>query len=185
VSEASFRGKLLVAVPTLLDPNFARTVVLLLEHNDEGAVGVVLNRPSDTDIDEPLPGLSRLAASPPVVFVGGPVAPGAAICLARAASDEGADRWQQVLDRLGTLELSDEPDPLVPGVTEIRVFAGYAGWGPGQLEDEIEAGGWFVIDADADDALSPFPERLWRAVLLRQGGNVALFANYPPHPSLN
>jgi putative transcriptional regulator len=160
-------------------------VILMLEHGEEGALGVVLNRPSDLDLAEPLPEWARAAAHPSVVFIGGPVAPSAAVCLARLGRHGGTDGWQQLLGSVGTLDLDSDPDEAIPRLDEIRVFAGYAGWGPGQLEDEIAAGGWFVVDAEAGDALSPAPEHLWRAVLRRQRGTLALFASYPADPSMN
>jgi putative transcriptional regulator len=202
----SLKGRLLVANPALPDPNFHRTVVLVLAHQEDGALGVVLNRPSELDVDSPLPRWERLVADPPVVFVGGPVAPGAAICLARvpdppeAEADAEASRdesrpdgwvkarlggWVPLLGDLGTLDLDGDPDDLAITVDAIRVFAGYAGWGAGQLEGEIEAGAWFVVSAEPADALSGDPGQLWKRVLRRQGGRLALVAAYPNEPSLN
>ncbi|MGH9224421.1 MAG: YqgE/AlgH family protein [Acidimicrobiales bacterium] len=179
------KGRLLVASPSLGDPNFDGTVVLLLEHGDEGAVGVVLNRPTGTDVADPLPGWHRLAADPPVVFVGGPVSPDAAVCLARSWPDEAVEAYEPLFDSLGTLDLSVDPDEVASAVQGIRVFIGYAGWGAGQLEGEIGAGAWFVVDARPDDALSSEPQELWQFVLRRQRGKLAMFANFPPNPSLN
>lgn len=182
------KGRLLVATPQLDDPNFERTVVLVLEHGDEGALGVVLNRPSGLDLAEPLPEWARAAAHPSVVFIGGPVAPSAAVCLARLGASGGASGWAPLLGTIGpvgTLDLDSDPDEAIPRLDEIRVFAGYAGWGPGQLEAEIAGGGWFVVDADPGDPLSPAPEGLWTAVLRRQRGSLALFAGYPADPALN
>jgi len=188
---AARKGRLLVATPNLADPNFERTVILLLEHGDEGAVGVVLNRPSRMDLSEPLPEWARAAAHPSVVFIGGPVAPGAAVCLAQVATSSNpestvlTDGWQRLLGPVGTMDLDSDPDEAIPRLEQIRVFAGYAGWGPHQLEAEIADGGWFVVDAEASDPLSPAPEDLWTSVLRRQPGTLALFAAYPPDPSLN
>ncbi len=193
--DMALKGRLLVATPNLGDPNFERTVILMLEHGDEGALGVVLNRPSGLDVAEPLPEWARAAAHPPVVFIGGPVAPSAAVCLARLGRHGGTDGWQQLVGpsgplsgefgSVGTLDLDCDPDEAIPRLDEIRVFAGYAGWGPGQIEGEIAAGGWIVVDAEAGDALSPLPENLWAAVLRRQRGMLALFASYPADPSMN
>lgn len=177
------RGRLLVATPELGDPNFDRTVVLLLEHTPEGAVGVVLNRPSSTPLEEAgteWGGWEKLACDPPVVFVGGPVARTAVICLARLG-DGGAENFQPVLGDVGIADLSGAPR----GIDSVRVFAGYAGWGEGQLEAEVAAGAWFLVDALPDDALAPDPDDLWRDVLRRQGGRLALFAACPPDPTLN
>jgi putative transcriptional regulator len=204
--EVSLKGRLLVANPALPDPNFDRTVVLLLAHEDEGALGLVLNRPSDTEVDGPLPQWERLAAQPSVVFVGGPVRPGAAICLARVAGHSGSDAmgtdgygevdsgetsvdessgWTRLVGELGTLDLEQDPDHLSLGVQAIRVFAGYAGWGPGQLEREIDAGAWFVVPAQPEDVMSDNPESLWKRVLRRQGGELAVVSLFPSDPSLN
>ena len=182
---APLKGRLLVASPTMQDPNFDRTVVLVLEHNAEGALGVVLNRPTETALGGALPAWGPLAADPPVVFVGGPVAPDAAIGLARAVPAGDGDGWAPLFDGYGTVDLGREPDAVEARVDGVRVFAGYAGWGPGQLEGELAAGGWVVVDAAADDPLCVDPGRLWEAVLRRQGGTTAWLANCPPNPSAN
>jgi putative transcriptional regulator len=188
VSGDELKGRLLVATPNLGDPNFERTVVLILEHGDEGALGVVLNRPSELEVADPLPQWARAAAHPSVVFIGGPVAPSAAVCLARLGTSRAAAGWQPLLDPVGPvgmLDLDSDPDEAIPRLQDIRVFAGYAGWGPGQVESEIASGGWFVVNAEDADAMSPAPEKLWEAVLRRQRGTLSLFAAYPPDPSLN
>jgi putative transcriptional regulator len=181
----SLRGRLLVAAPTLYEPNFFRTVVLVLEHSDDGALGVVLNRPSETDVSEPLPAWAPVVVPPAVVFAGGPVQPSAAIGLARAADGQEAQGWAPLFDRFGTVDLERSPNDLAARVDRLRVFAGYAGWGAGQLDGEVQADGWFVIEADPDDAFSREPGALWRRVLKRQKGKLAMFANAPPHPALN
>ncbi len=182
-------GRLLVANPLLPDANFDRTVVLLLACADEGALGLVLNRPSQTNLAAPLPGWAHLAAAPPVVFVGGPVQHQAVICLARPAdrSDpvETPEGWSAVLPEVGTLDLELDPEELRASFTQVRVFAGYAGWTPGQLEAEIDAGAWWVLDALADDAFSDQPEGLWKRVLRRQGGSLPLVAAFPDDPRDN
>jgi putative transcriptional regulator len=180
----ALKGKLLVASPALSDPNFFRTVVLMLEHSDEGALGVVLNRPSELEVSEPLPAWADVAAQPPVVFVGGPVSPSSAICLGRAEHSDDAD-WEPVVGSVGALDLNIGPAEVRPRPEVVRVFAGYAGWGPHQIEAEILSGGWFVVDADPDDALSPSPGDLWSDVLRRQPGRLAMFAHYPLDPSTN
>ncbi|MBV8981939.1 MAG: YqgE/AlgH family protein [Acidimicrobiia bacterium] len=181
----SAKGRLLVATPALGDGIFDRSVVLIIEHDDtEGAFGVVLNRPSTTDVEGALPEWARLAASPPVVFVGGPVSPEAAICLARV-SQTGAEGWVPVVGAIGALDLSQDTDTLASVVDEVRLFAGYAGWTRGQLEDEIEAGAWFVVDALEGDVLNPDPDSLWQRVLRRQPGRLAMFAAYPEDPTTN
>jgi putative transcriptional regulator len=183
---STLKGRLLVASPGLLDPNFFRTVVLLVEHNDEGAAGVVLNRPSETPLTQsPLEAWEAVAADPPLVFVGGPVQPAAAVCLARTRPDSTPDGFEPVLDHLGVIDIGREISELRPALDRIRVFAGYAGWGAGQLEGEIEEGAWYVLDADPEDALCSQPGGLWRFVLKRQGGQLALVANFPADPTMN
>lgn len=180
-------GRLLVATPLIGDPNFDRTVVLVLEHGAGGAIGVVLNRPTDTDLVDPLPDWGTVAAEPRVVFVGGPVGHGSAIGVARTEepATAGGDGAAPVAGPLSTVDLSRPPGLVRPGVEAVRVFAGYAGWGDDQLEREIEAGAWLVVDARPGDAFSPDPERLWADVLRRQPGRVAWLANYPPDPTMN
>jgi putative transcriptional regulator len=186
----STAGRLLVASPALGDPNFERTVVLMLEHTGDGAVGLVLNRPSALELSGALPEWDGYAASPAVVFVGGPVSQGSVIALARARGDtEGSetDAWTPIarLDGLGVIDLGKDPYEHGVAVEEVRVFTGYAGWGGGQLESELREGAWFVVDAVTDDALATDPESLWPAVLRRQGGALARLALYPPDPSVN
>jgi putative transcriptional regulator len=187
MSEGSLTGRLLVAAPTLRDPNFERTVVLVLEHGPEGALGVVLNRPTDTDLYAALPRWERFAADPSVVFEGGPVAPTAAICLGRTTVPEGAepDGWHPLFAGLATIDLERDPEELAQPVHDVRVFAGYAGWGADQLEGEVAAGAWYVLDALPGDALSPDPDDLWRTVLRRQRGRLAMVANFPADPVMN
>jgi putative transcriptional regulator len=181
----SLKGRLIVANPALKDPNFDRAVVLLLEHEPEGALGLVLNRPSPTPVEAVLPGWEQLAKEPPVVFNGGPVSPGAAICLGRVGASGDGEGWRRLFGELATVDLERRPEEVSASVAEVRVFSGYAGWGPGQLEGEVEQTGWFVIDAWPDDALSNDPRRLWQVVLRRQHGDLALLAAFPPDPALN
>ena len=185
----STKGRLLVATPLLGDPNFERTVVLMLEHSAEGALGIVLNRPSPLPVEEPLPDWARFAPEPPVVFVGGPVAKGSVIALARRADDrqhrmpDGA--WEQVLDGVGVLDLGVDDVVVGSALSAVRVFTGYAGWGEGQLEAEITEGAWWTVDASVDDATTVDPEHLWRTVLRRQHGPLRLFAHYPADITAN
>ncbi len=183
---APFTGRLLVAAPSLADPNFERTVVLVLEHTDDGALGLVLNRPSDIAVGAALPGWGLLAAEPSVVFLGGPVAPTGAIGLAVSAAGVGAcEGWRPLFRDLGTVDLDGDPDDLSATVAGLRVFVGHAGWGPTQLEAEVEVGAWFVLDAFDHDPVSSRPADLWPAVLRRQGGALARVANFPPDPTMN
>jgi putative transcriptional regulator len=183
--------RLLVAAPSLLDPNFSRTVVFMIDHNDEGAVGVVLNRPTEADLEEAVPEWSGLAAPPRVAFLGGPVQVGEAVIgVARVEPDElgepiEADGWQWLLGSVGAVDLARPPDLVRPRPVEARIFAGYAGWGPDQLEGELQRDDWIVVDALPADVLTPDPAVLWRAVLRRQGGALAMIANAPVDPSNN
>jgi putative transcriptional regulator len=184
-------GQLLVATPVMDDPNFARTVVLLLQADpDDGALGLVLNRPSDTDVTDVLPEWAPLSGPPPVVFVGGPVQPNAAICLGRGRAGGAATAAFSVLEgvpgtSVGTVDLDAKPEVVRTAVEQVRLFAGYAGWSAGQLEAEVDEGAWFLLDALPADAFSGQPEALWGDVLRRQGPPVAFAASYPPDPTLN
>jgi putative transcriptional regulator len=177
----SVRGRLLVATPDLRDPNFSRTVVLMLEHSDEGALGVVLNRPIEMSVTEVLPTWADLSSAPACLFVGGPVAPTAVIGLGRG----GGPVFQPLFDGLGTLDLDLDPAEYAATIAGLRVFVGYSGWSPGQLELELSAGGWLVVDLADDDPFSSDPSQLWHRVLRRQGGRVAMFASAPEDPSTN
>ena len=182
----SLRGRLLLAAPPLVDPNFDRTVIVLLEHNDEGALGVVLNRPSSTLLAEALPEWHATAAPPAVAYIGGPVAPEALIGFARVVTSEPeAETFTPLFGRLGTVDLGRDP-ATIPGLDKVRVFAGYAGWGPQQLEGELEANAWIVADLDEGDPFDRDPGELWRTVLIRQGGELAILGKlYPDDVSLN
>ncbi len=179
-------GQLLIAEPLLGDPNFDRTVVLMIEHSDDGALGVVLNRPTDLEVDAVLSEWAGLAASPPVLYMGGPVEQNGVLALGRrAGADVRVPGWTSVLGDVGTIDLHLEPHELADGLEGIRFFAGYSGWGGGQLEAELAEGAWLVVPAVADDVFAPDPDAMWRSVLRRQGGKVSMLADFPAHPSLN
>jgi putative transcriptional regulator len=183
----SMTGQLLVATPTLKDPNFDRTVVLLVAHEPGGALGVVLNRATEVPVADVLGNWSELAGDPAVLFEGGPVQPESAICLARTRPEvkRRVNGFHQVAGALGTIDLSADPERMRDSVAGIRVFAGYSGWSPGQLEDEISSGSWFVFDALPGDPFVNRPDDLWAMVLRRQGDILAAVAHFPPDPSLN
>lgn len=178
-------GRLLVATPLLGDPNFERTVVLVLEHGEDGTLGVVLNRPSGLGLAEPLPEWASLACEPPVVFVGGPVGQGTIIGLVRRTGDLPEGRWAPVTGDTGVVDLGLDPADTYGSVDALRVFTGYAGWGPAQLDDEIRQGSWFVVDPDPSDTTTAEPGRLWQAVLGRQPPPLRRYALFPPDPSVN
>lgn len=181
----SVAGRLLVATPLLRDPNFARTAIFVAEHTLDGALGVVLNRPSDTEVTEVLPRWGSVVASPAVVFVGGPVSPEGALALARVGGGLPDRGFQPVVDGFGVVDLETDPALLAPHLAALRVFAGYSGWGPGQLDGEIAEGAWYVLDGAPDDVFCSEPDVLWRDVLRRQGGELAMVSTFPVDPSLN
>jgi putative transcriptional regulator len=176
------QGQLLIASPGLLDPNFLRTVVLVTEHNEDGAAGLVLNRPSPTAVAEVVPLLEPLVEDGEQVWVGGPVQPNAVLVLGEFLDPD--DAAVPLFGSLGFPSL-DEPDDVVPMTTRRRVFAGYAGWGSGQLEDELAREDWIVEPALPDDAFTDAPDDLWRDVLRRKGGIYELVARMPEDPSVN
>ncbi|MFI9643864.1 YqgE/AlgH family protein [Micromonospora sp. NPDC051925] len=182
----SMTGRLLVATPALKDPNFDRTVVLLVAHEAGGALGVVLNRATEVPVADVLGEWSDLARHPAVLFEGGPVQPESAICLARMRHPmRRLKGFQPISGAVGTVDLSADPERMRDSIGGIRVFAGYSGWGSGQLEQEIEDGSWFVLDALPGDAFVDRPDDLWPMVLRRQGGMMAAVAHFPPDVALN
>jgi len=184
-------GRLLVATPMLGDPNFKRAVVLVVEDEpEEGTLGVVLNRPTKVPVGRVLEPWTELVSDPSVVFKGGPVAPNSALGLASVPGHEEPVGWRAldstgIPSRVGLIDLDTPPQLVAGGIVSFRIFAGYAGWGPGQLQAEIGEGAWFVLPAEPADAFDPRPEQLWQAVLRRSGGALALVATYPEDPSLN
>ena len=178
----SLRGNLLIAAPGLVDPNFWRTVVLVGEHSEEGALGVVLNRTSETPVDEAVPELAVLADGMGEVHVGGPVQPSAVVVL--ADFEEPPDPDALVVESVGFLPAEVDPDALGP-LRRARVYVGYAGWGPGQLDDELDEGSWIVEPALAEDVFTDEPDELWSTVLQRKGGPFRVLAAMPPDPSRN
>ncbi len=184
---ASTKGRLLVATPPLEDPNFDRTVVYMLEHRDDGALGVVINRPTDETLNEPLDRWADLQAAPESLFLGGPVEPDALIALAYANQPvlEETDELSPVAGRVASADLTTDPAFVAAVAQSVRIFRGYAGWGAGQLEGEIESGAWLVLDADPADVFASEPDELWRTVLRRQGGRLAWLADAPDDLSAN
>lgn len=180
------KGRLLLAAPPLEDPNFDRTVIYVLEHHDEGAVGVVINRSSDEALDEPLDRWIDLQTAPSSVFEGGPVESTALIALAAAKDPDVDDEaLTPIVGVIASADLTADPAIVAASVNEVRVFRGYAGWGPGQLEGEIDAGAWLVLDAQTSDVFTKAPDELWREVLRRQPGRLAWLANAPDDLSRN
>ena len=179
----SLRGQLLLAAPALADPNFRRTVVLVSEHNEDGAMGVVLNRPSAVTVGEAVPQLEKAVEAELPVYVGGPVAPTSIVFLAEFLEPDVAALI--VFGRVGFPSAETALEDLAQATERGRVFAGYAGWGPGQLDAELEAGDWIVAPAGPEDVFTEDPDGLWSAVLARKGGRFALLATMPLDPSMN
>ena len=175
--DTTLRGRLLVAAPALRDPNFVRSVILIAEHGEGGAMGVVLNRPSETSVGEAVPELASLSAEDDPVYVGGPVSMDSVLALAEVEDPEDASELV-----LGDVGFVQDPDVIA---RRGRIFVGYAGWSAGQIEAELEEETWIVVPAEVDDVFSDEPDSLWSAVLRRQGGPLALLATMPPDPTLN
>lgn len=184
-------GGLLVATPSLVDPNFAHTVVLVLDHDEDGTLGVVLNRPSPVPVSEVLPGWDEVLCGPGVIFQGGPVATDSALAVAGLRNDGGGGGdedpvgFRRLFGRTGIIDLDTPAEILVPALGRMRVFAGYAGWGAGQLEAEVEEGSWYVLPAEPSDLFADTPERLWSRVLRRQPGELAWVSTAPLDPTMN
>jgi len=176
-------GRLLVATPLLGDPHFSRTVVYLLEHDGGGTVGVVLNRPSHTPVGQVLPDWHDAVSGPAVVFGGGPVQPDGALCLGELDSDTTGIR--QVVDGVSTIDLDGDVAVIAAIARRLRVFAGHAGWSPGQLVAELEEGAWWVVPGSPADLFTEDPRTMWRRVLQRQPMPLRLLSTYPQDPTLN
>ena len=172
----SLRGKLLIASPSLPDW-FRRTVILIVEHSEEGAFGLVLNRRSEATVGEAVPVLAGLAGPDEPVHIGGPVQPDGVVALGEFSDPELSPKI--VIGDVGLVDLDDPPEVL----ERIRLFAGHAGWGEGQLDGELEAEAWIVAEPDPDDAFSDAD--LWAETLRRQGGKYELLARMPADPSMN
>jgi putative transcriptional regulator len=181
MSAGSLRGKLLVSSPGLHDPNFRRTVVLLAHHDAEGAMGLILTRPSEVAAVDAVPSLGGLPGADDPVHVGGPVQPDAFMVLAEF--DDAAEAAALIIDRVGFMPA--EREPREASIRRLRVFAGYAGWAPGQLEAELAEPAWIVVRARADDAFADDPDELWRDVLRRKGGRYAFMEHMPFDPGVN
>jgi putative transcriptional regulator len=179
----SLSGQLLLASPTLEDPNFKRAVVLIGAHSEEGAMGVVLNRPSEMTVAETVPVLERVLDGPEPIYIGGPVQPNSIVVLAEFLDPTPAGLI--VLGRIGFPSPESDIDELDEATARRRVYAGYAGWGEGQLEAELDSGDWIADAAVPEDVFTEAPDDLWSTVLNRKGGTYALIARMPLDPSVN
>jgi putative transcriptional regulator len=183
-------GQLLIAAPDLHDPNFDRTVVLLLDHDGSGSLGVVVNRPTELPVAEVLAPWSGFSSAPDVVFSGGPVGVDGALALAAFDSVPAAlgvrpRGWRPVIGGIGLIDLDSDPESLRGDLRALRIFAGYSGWGAGQLDSELSQGAWVVAESMPGDAFTRHPGRLWSDVLRRQPGELRFLATAPSDPSLN
>jgi putative transcriptional regulator len=178
--------RLLIASPSLTDPEFFRTVVFLIEHDDSGTVGVIINRPSRTPVGHVLSDWQDVMSEPAVVFNGGPVQRDGALGLGRlsAAADVG-NGLRAVSGGLALVDLDARAADVAVGAQSLRVFAGHAGWSAGQLDGEVSGGGWFVVDGGLDDVFASSPSVLWRSVLRRQPQPLSLLSTYPVDVGLN
>jgi putative transcriptional regulator len=179
-------GRLIVATPILLDPNFDHTVVLLLDLDETGALGVVLNRPSPVPVRSILPDWSHRVPDPEVIFAGGPVATDSALAVAHVDSpDSEPVGFRRIFGNTGIVDLDTPAELLTDVVGGVRIFAGYAGWGPGQLQAEVAEGSWVSVESSFADVFGATPDRLWGDVLRRQTGELAWLATMPADPTLN
>jgi len=184
-------GQLLVATPEITDEPFRRTVLLLLDHDGDGTLGLVVNRPTELPVRQVLPSWHDEVVEPAVVFSGGPVSPDSALGLARlgpAGTRGGAGApigWKRLYEDVGLVDLDAPPEVVRDGVSAMRVFAGYSGWGPGQLDEELRRGSWLVVDAARSDPFDTEPADLWPAVLRRLGPPLAFAATFPDDPTAN
>jgi len=180
-------GRLLVALPSLRDPNFRRAVVLLLDHDDDGALGVVLDRPLELPVAEVLPGWRKKVSAPDLLFAGGPVSTGAALGVAVLGAQTMSPPlgWRRMFGATGLIDLDTPVEVVSDAIAGMRIFAGYSGWGPGQLETEVAEGSWVLVDAEPDDLVTMDPSGLWRRVLRRQDVALAALADFPEDPVAN
>nr|WP_281247072.1 YqgE/AlgH family protein [Pedococcus cremeus] len=186
VENETLAGQLLVATPQIGEGVFHRSVVLLLHHDADGAQGVVLNRPMEAPVDAVLPMWQEHVTPPAVLFEGGPVGLDTALGLVTVPGDsEEPMGVKRLFGGVGLVDLDTPPPLVVPEIAGLRIFAGYAGWSPGQLEDEVETGSWYVVDAEARDAFSDHPLEMWKRVLRRQRDHLALVSTFPPDPEMN
>jgi putative transcriptional regulator len=181
----SLTGRLLVAAPTLSGSTFERAVILMLSHDDDGALGVMINKPSGVPVRDVLPRWTSVVSTPDVVFQGGPVSLDSALGLVSIQGQDEPLGIRRVRNHLGVLDLDTPLELIEPAVADMRVFAGYAGWSPDQVEGEIDEGSWYVVDYEMGDAFRTEADDLWRDVLRRQPAPLSLLAGFPADPSMN
>ncbi len=191
MDQSTLTGRLLVAAPLLQEDSFRRSVVFVVDDADDGALGVILNRPLDAAVGEVAEAWGSYASEPAVMFSGGPVGEDSGIALGSVGPGGEPPGWAPLegvapgLEGLGVVDLDGPPEVLGGALAAFRLFVGYAGWSSGQLAEEIGEGAWHVVDALPGDLFTNVPERLWSRVLRRQGGDLALLSTYPDDPGLN
>ncbi|WP_431868098.1 YqgE/AlgH family protein [Nocardiopsis eucommiae] len=193
MDQSTLTGRLLVAAPLLQEDSFRRSVVFVVDDAEDGSLGVILNRPLELPVDEVVTDWGVYASAPRVMFSGGPVGTDSGIALGTASPDEAPPGWAPLegvgpgpeLAGVGLVDLEAPTEVLGAALVSLRVFAGYAGWGAGQLAGEVAEGAWYVVDTLADDLFGGSPETLWSRVLRRQGGEMALLSTYPDDPTMN
>lgn len=182
----TLRGSLLIASPILRDPNFVKSVIFVCAHDPNGALGVVLNRPSPIAVGDVLERWGPFVSEPGSLFTGGPVDSDSAIALGWIHSPDPEDGSLSVVtDPIAMLDLNLEPEEVSPKLSAARIFLGYAGWTTGQLEEELLEEAWLIADPLPTDVFTLRPDKLWREVLRRQGGTTAMMADFPEDPTLN
>ncbi|WP_341728442.1 YqgE/AlgH family protein [Brooklawnia sp.] len=185
-AEPPSAGELLVSTSGGSDEFFDQSVVLLLDCDHDGALGVTLNKLATTPLDSVLPEWQTLVAPPRVLFAGGPVSPQGAVCVAKLQDPtEEPPGWRPVINDIGLLHLDTPVELASGGYTDLRIFAGYSGWAPGQLDEELARGAWFRMPSRDEDIFTADPAGLWRRVLRRHGGTPALLSTWPKDPELN
>jgi len=183
-------GELVGASPSMADDSFDGAEVLVVDHDEAGALGVVINRPSTIDVGAILPDWHVYSSKPAVVFDGGPVGRDSALALGALLPSRTPDTgeplgFRQFFGHLGLVDLDAAPEDVAGDIGALRVFAGYAGWAPDQLEQEVSQGAWFVVDSLPEDPFHTQPDELWHEVLRRQPGSMSWLASYPDDPTMN
>lgn len=177
------KGQILIAMPTLADPNFRQTVVLVCEHGMEGTLGLILNRPTELEVSALLSEVPDLPG-PKRVYTGGPVGKDGMLVLCRSRFNPNGHAILNDISLAKDLQVLKDPELLGPG-GQIRCYLGYAGWGPGQLETELKAGAWHTIPGNSEIVFNADPSSVWQETMRKMGGEWSIYATMPPDPSQN
>lgn len=179
MTEVTIAGQFLVATPIIASPPFDHSVVFVLEHDASGAIGVVINQATNLMVEEHLPGIGAIVSDPPTVFLGGPVSTDTALVIGRGRGFNFVR--PSAIPGIGVVDIEEEME----GLDSLRVFAGYAGWEPDQLEGELEEGAWWLVFPDVDDLFAADVDNLWERTVERAPGTIPLYSTYPEDPSTN